>query len=78
MDTCARLDRNQCAGRRLKEKGQMTITPEGDVGSVEVMKTSGHRALDLAALRVVQDAAPFPKRRRWIFRAHVHLKFYYF
>jgi protein TonB len=51
-----------------------TITPEGDAGSVEVVKTSGHRALDLAALRAVQDAAPFPKPPRRIFRGHVHVK----
>lgn len=50
-----------------------TITPEGDVGSVEVVKTSGHRALDVAALRAVQDAAPFPKPPRRIFRGHVHV-----
>jgi protein TonB len=51
-----------------------TITPGGDVGSVGVMKTSGHRALDLTALRAVQDATPLPKPPRRIFRGHVHVK----
>ena len=51
-----------------------TITPEEDVGSVGVMKTSGHRALDLMALRAVENATPFPKPPRRIFRGHVHVK----
>ncbi|OEU53273.1 MAG: hypothetical protein BA868_02285 [Desulfobacterales bacterium C00003106] len=40
---------------------RFVITPEGNVKSAEIVKTSKHGALDRAALAAVNAAAPFPK-----------------
>ncbi|MBF0539533.1 MAG: TonB C-terminal domain-containing protein [Nitrospirae bacterium] len=36
-----------------------TINKNGTLGAVEVVRTSGHKALDEAAVRSIKDAAPF-------------------
>ena len=36
-----------------------TIKRKGDLGEVEVLRTSGHRSLDRAAIKALKDAAPF-------------------
>ncbi|MBL7031776.1 MAG: energy transducer TonB, partial [Nitrospira sp.] len=36
-----------------------TIKRKGELGEVEVVRTSGHRSLDLAAIKALKDAAPF-------------------
>ncbi|MBF0336690.1 MAG: TonB family protein, partial [Nitrospirae bacterium] len=36
-----------------------TINKNGTLGAVEVVRTSGHKALDEAAVRSIRDAAPF-------------------
>jgi protein TonB len=76
-----RIERHKSYPETARNKhmeGEVTITfiitPEGKVGSVEVVKSSGHRVLDLAALRAVQDAAPFPKPPGRIFRGLLHVK----
>lgn len=53
---------------------RFTITPDGGVREVEVAKCSRDRALDLAALKAVQDAAPFPKPPRHLFNGAVPLE----
>ena len=50
------------------------VTPEGGVRAVEVVKSSRHSALDKAALKAVQDAAPFPKPPERLFRGEVPLE----
>ena len=50
------------------------ITPEGDIKSAEVVKTSGNRALDSAALTAVKDAAPFPKAPASLFKGDIPLE----
>lgn len=50
--------------RRRGLNGQLILTVvlrrDGSVKHVEVIQSSGHRVLDDAALRIVQQAAPFP------------------
>jgi len=55
---------------------RFVITPEGGVGvcELEVAKGSRNNALDLAALRAVQDAAPFPKPPRRLFKGAIPLE----
>jgi protein TonB len=50
------------------------IRPEGDIRSAEVVKTSGNRALDGAALTAVKDAAPFPKAPAHLFKDEIPLE----
>ena len=50
------------------------IRPEGDIKSAEVVKTSGNRALDGAALMAVKDAAPFPKAPAHLFKGEIPLE----
>jgi len=50
------------------------IRPEGDIRSAEVVKTSGNRALDGAALMAVKDAAPFPKAPAHLFKGEIPLE----
>ena len=47
--------------KRLYGELQLAVTlkPDGSVAGIEVMKSSGHRVLDLAAMRTVRLAAPF-------------------
>ncbi|MBF0606904.1 MAG: TonB family protein [Candidatus Magnetobacterium sp. LHC-1] len=43
-----------------------TINKNGTLGTVEVVRTSGHKALDEAAVRSIRDAAPFwPLPEEW-------------
>lgn len=50
------------------------ITPEGDIKSAEVVKTSGNRALDSAALTAVKDAAPFPRAPASLFKGEIPME----
>lgn len=50
------------------------ITPEGDIKSAEVVKTSGNRALDKAALTAVKNAAPFPKAPASLFKGEIPME----
>lgn len=51
--------------RRRKLYGSLQLTvglkPDGQVESIEINRTSGHRVLDQAALRIVRLAAPFDR-----------------
>jgi periplasmic protein TonB len=66
------------AARAKNIEGRVTIrfviTPDGGVREVEVAKCSRNRALDLAALKAVQDAAPFPKPPRSLFKGAIPLE----
>jgi protein TonB len=50
------------------------ITPDGDIREAEIAKRSRNKALDLAALGAVQDAAPFPKPPRRLFQGEIPLE----
>jgi len=50
------------------------ITPEGDVKTVEVVKTSGDKSLDRAALAAVKGAAPFPRASERLFKGEIPLE----
>jgi len=50
------------------------IRPEGDIRSAEVVKTSGNRVLDGAALTAVKEAAPFPKAPAHLFKGDIPLE----
>jgi protein TonB len=66
------------AARIRQIEGSVTvrfiIRPEGDIRSAEVVKTSGNRALDGAALMAVKDAAPFPKAPAHLFKGEIPLQ----
>ncbi|HEX4944039.1 MAG TPA: energy transducer TonB [Usitatibacteraceae bacterium] len=51
--------------RRQKLYGSLQLTvglkPDGDVESVEINRSSGHRVLDQAAIRIVRLASPFDR-----------------
>ena len=53
---------------------RFVITPDGSVRELEVAKGSRNNALDLAALRAVQYAAPFPKPPRNLFKEEIPLE----
>ena len=53
---------------------RFVITPNGGIRKVEVAKRSRNRALNLAALRAVQDAAPFPKPPKRLFKGEISLE----
>ena len=53
---------------------RFVITTEGGVREVEVAKRSGTKALDQAALKAVQDAAPFPKPPGYLFKGEILLE----
>ena len=53
---------------------RFVIMLDGGIREVEVTKRSRNKALDLAALRAVQDAAPFPKPPRRLFKGRVPLE----
>jgi len=53
---------------------RFVITPDGGIRELEVAKGSRNNALDLAALRAVQDAAPFPKPPRRLFKGEIPLE----
>ena len=46
----------------------------GDIRSVEVVKTSGNKALDRAALTAVKDAVPFPRAPTSLFKGDIPLE----
>ena len=50
------------------------ITPEGHIREATVVKTSTHKALDTAALKAVQDASPFPRPPRRLFKGEIPLE----
>ena len=50
------------------------ILPQGDIRSAEVVKTSGDKALDGAALMAVKEAAPFPKAPAHLFKGEIPLE----
>ena len=66
------------AARTRHIEGRVTIrfviTPEGDARVVEVANTSGHKALDTAALKAVKAAAPFPRPPMRLFNGEVPLE----
>jgi protein TonB len=53
---------------------RFVITPEGDIKSANIVKTSGNRALDGAALMAVKEAAPFPKAPAHLFKGEIPLE----
>lgn len=53
---------------------RFTITPEGGIKNPEVTKTSRHAALDQAAIKALQDAAPFPKPPARFFKGDLTLQ----
>jgi len=53
---------------------RFVITPEGGIRALELAKTSRHKALDEAALRAVEAAAPFPKPPGHLFKGEVPLE----
>ncbi len=50
------------------------ITPQGDIKSAEIVKISGNKALDGAALTAIKDAAPFPKAPASLFKGDIPLE----
>jgi protein TonB len=53
---------------------RFVIMPEGGVRAVEVAQCSGNKVLDQAALKAVQDAAPFPKPPGNLFKGDIPLE----
>ena len=53
---------------------RFVITPEGGVRGAKVIKRSGNKALDQAALKAVQNAAPFPRPPGHLFKGAVPLE----
>ncbi|MDY6952377.1 MAG: energy transducer TonB, partial [Thermodesulfobacteriota bacterium] len=53
---------------------RFVITPKGEVQALRLARASGCCDLDDAALRAVQDAAPFPKPPRRLFGSEVSLE----
>ena len=53
---------------------RFVIISGGDIRSAEVVKTSGNKALDRAALTAVKDAAPFPKAPASLFKGDIPLE----
>jgi periplasmic protein TonB len=50
------------------------ITPDGNIKNTEVAKSSRNRMLDDAAMKALQDAAPFPKPPERFFKGEVPLQ----
>ena len=55
-------------------KVRFVIISGGDIRSAEVVKMSGNKALDIAALNAVRDAAPFPKAPTNLFKGDIPLE----
>ncbi len=49
-------------------KLRFVITGDGEVSSLKVIKGSMHKSLDLAALKAVEQAAPFPRPSAKLFK----------
>lgn len=65
------------AARAARIEGRVTvgfvITPEGNIEDVKIVRRSGSRSLDEAALNAVKEAAPFPKPPKTLFKGPVKL-----
>lgn len=53
---------------------RFVITTEGEAANVEVLNTSGRRVLDMAAVKAVKAAAPFPRPPVRLFKGPVRLE----
>ena len=53
---------------------RFVITLEGGVRGLEIVKRARDRVLDLAALKAVKDAAPFPKPPKHLFKGEIPLE----
>jgi len=53
---------------------RFVITPEGHVRAARVVKTSRNKILDTAAIKAVEDAAPFPKPPSRFFKGEISLE----
>lgn len=53
---------------------RFVITPQGDVLSVEVTKSSKQKSLDKAAIKAIHAAAPFPKPPKHLFEGEIPLE----
>lgn len=64
--------------RIRQREGRVTIrfiiTPEGHIMTPKVVKTSRYKVLDIAALKAVKDAAPFPKPPSRFFKGEIPLE----
>jgi len=55
-------------------KIRFVVTTDGQVSSLKIIKHARHSSLDKAALNAVQDAAPFPKPPRGLFKGPIHME----
>jgi len=53
---------------------RFVITPDGGMREAKVVKRSGNKALDQAALKAVKDAAPFPRPPGHLFAGEIPLE----
>ncbi len=53
---------------------RFVIISGGDIRSAEIVKTSGNKALDRAALTAVKDAVPFPRAPASLFKGDIPLE----
>ncbi|MBU1170982.1 MAG: energy transducer TonB [Proteobacteria bacterium] len=53
---------------------RFTITPDGQVSSLAILKYSGHRSLDQAALKAVENASPFARPPSNLFDGPLHME----
>jgi protein TonB len=64
--------------RSKQREGRVTIlfiiTPEGHIRAAKVVKASRYKVLDIAALKAVKDAAPFPKPPPRFFKGEIPLE----
>ncbi len=56
--------------RRMGIEGKATVRfqihPNGSIGAVEILESSGFEILDQASLQTVRDAAPLPYKEGWL------------
>lgn len=60
--------------REGKVKVRFTITTDGKVTGVQVVKSSGHQLLDRAALDTVTNASPLPRVPRDLFKGALQME----
>jgi len=53
---------------------RFTITPEGRVTGIQMVKSSGHALLDQAALNTVKEASPFPRAPSNLFKGSFQME----
>ena len=53
---------------------RFVITPQGDILDVEIIKSSGQKSLDKAALKAIHAAAPFPVPPQHLFKGEIPLE----